>query len=82
MPGTMEHWRADYCLARSETDDIIAAQPCLDRESKILFRSDCTAKLHYKREMCKLSNGSSIKMIDACVRDPDFQGLIVRNHGA
>jgi hypothetical protein len=78
----MEHWRADYCMAQSETDDVIAAQPCLDRESKILFRSDCTAKLHYKREMCKLSIGDSVEKIDACVRDPSFQGLTVQNNGA
>lgn len=34
IAGEAIHWQADYCLYEVGTDDIIAADPCLDREAK------------------------------------------------
>jgi hypothetical protein len=83
VPGAMEHWRADYCMSQVGTDDVLAAQPCLEKEQTLLFRSACTAKLHYKRKMCELSVRASGKgSVDVCVKDPLFQGRTVRNGGA
>jgi len=83
VPGAMEHWRADYCMSQVGTDDVLAAQACLEKEQTRLFRSSCTAKLHYKREMCELSVRSSGKgSVEACVKDPLFRGHTVRNAGA
>jgi hypothetical protein len=83
VPGTMAHWRADYCVSLVGTDDVIATQPCLEKERQILFRSSCTAKLHYKRKMCELSiRSSGAGSVEACIKDPLFQGHVVRNGGA
>jgi hypothetical protein len=83
VPGEMAHWRADYCMSKVGTDDIIAAQPCLEKEWKRRVRSACSAKLHYKREMCKLSVSNGVAdSVQACMQDPRFQGLVVRNGGA
>jgi hypothetical protein len=83
VSGRMEHWRADYCMAELGTDDIVAAQPCLEREVRVSFRSSCTANLHYKRRMCKLSfKSGTVSSVDSCVKDPNFQGFAVRNGGA
>lgn len=84
IPGDLLHWQADYCMAEIGTDDIIAATPCLERESQIRFRSACNGKLHYKQAMCKLSvgAGSYSGSLDSCVKDPLFIGPTVRNGGA
>ncbi|MCL2021072.1 MAG: hypothetical protein FWG81_02975 [Betaproteobacteria bacterium] len=82
VPGEMEHWQADYCMGQVGTDDIIAAQPCLEKEWKRIFRSACTAKLHYKRRMCEQSiRRSGAGSVEECVKDPLFQGFAVRNGG-
>ena len=84
IPGDALHWQADYCLYVVGTDDIIAAGPCLERESKILFRSRCNEKFHYKRAICELiiKSGGRSGTIDNCVQDPTFVGPTVRNGGA
>ena len=83
LPGDLEHWQADYCMSLIGTDDVIAAQPCLEKEWKKVFQSTCAGKIHYKRLMCersvKLNKTGSVK---ECVKDGAFQGPTVRNGGA
>ena len=84
IPGELQHWQADYCMATMETDDIIAASSCLEHESQIRFRSPCNGKYRYKQGMCELSvrSGSYTGSVDHCVKDPLFLGPTVRNGGA
>ena len=84
IPGEALHWQADYCLYKVGTDDIIAAGPCLERESKINFRSSCNEKFYYKRAICELviKSGSRSGTASSCVQDPTFVGPTVRNGGA
>jgi hypothetical protein len=84
IPGGLQHWQADYCMAKIETDDIIAASACLERESQIRFRSPCNGKHRYKQGMCELAvrNGSYARSVDTCVKDSLFLGPTVRNGGA
>jgi hypothetical protein len=84
IPGELLHWQADYCLFKTGTDDIIAAGPCLERESQIRFRSPCNGKFRYKSALCELVIGAGQRSgsIDSCVKDPLFIGPTVRNGGA
>jgi hypothetical protein len=84
IPGDYVQWRADYCLFKSETDDIIAASSCLEYESRRLFRSSCTGKIYYKRSLCELAiaAGQRSDSVDSCLKDPLFIGPTVRNGGA
>lgn len=84
IAGELAHWQADYCLFRTETDDIIAAGPCLERESNVRFRNSCDGKLHYKRALCELAIGAGQRPgpIEGCVEDPVFMGTTVRHGGA
>ena len=84
VPGELQYWQADYCMAGIGTDDIIVASDCLERESRIRFRSSCSGKLRYKQAMCKLAvrAGSYSGSVDSCVEDPLFIGATVRNGGA
>ena len=84
IPGEMAHWQADYCMAQVGTDDIIAAGPCLERESAVRFRSACSAKQHYKAGLCEqvIANGARRGSVEACVADPEFAGRTVRDGGA
>jgi hypothetical protein len=77
------HWIADYCMSRLETDDEIAAGPCISKELARKFRSQCAAKLHYKKALCGLAFSRKQLKTDAarCVRDKDFVGRTVRNGG-
>lgn len=83
IPGDLLHWQADYCLFKTGTDDIIAAGPCLERESQIDFRSSCSGKFHYKRALCELAIGAGQRSgpIGGCIKDPLFIGPTVRNGG-
>jgi hypothetical protein len=84
IPGDPLHWQADYCMAEIGTDDVIAAGPCLERESKVRFRDPCEGKFRYKQGICELAvrNRSYSGAVDACVEDPLFVGPTVRNGGA
>ncbi|WP_190285766.1 hypothetical protein [Montanilutibacter psychrotolerans] len=83
VPGKAIQWQVDYCLFRSETDDVIAAQPCMDREGTRRFSSECARKRHYKHRLCELQVGAGVRegSIEQCVRDPEFSGRAVRNDG-
>jgi hypothetical protein len=82
-PGEPVQWIADYCMAKLATDDEIAASDCISEESKIMFRSSCTAKLHFKRSLCEVlvKSGTREGTVDACVDDPTFFGTTVGRGG-
>lgn len=84
VPGELVQWRADYCLFKIGTDDLIAAGPCMAREAKTPFPNSCEGKLHYKRKLCRLVIGAGQRTgsMDSCVADPLFPGPTVRNGGA
>ena len=83
IPGSPIQWVADYCLFTSATDDLIAAQPCIDREHSRAFPDACTAKRHYKRLLCAAHMDAGIRTdaVDACVADREFSGRVVREDG-
>jgi hypothetical protein len=82
-PGEPVQWIADYCMARLGTDDEIAASDCISKESEIMFRSSCTAKLHFKRSLCEVlvKSGTRKGTVNACVDDPAFFGTTVLHGG-
>jgi hypothetical protein len=82
-PGEAIQWIADYCMATVETDDEIAASPCIATESARAFGSACAAKLHYKRKLCELviRNGSRSGSVDGCAGDATFVGPTVEHGG-
>ena len=82
-PGETTQWIADYCMARIGTDDEIAASDCISQQSQLMFRSSCTAKLHFKKALCEVLVKARTRSgaIDACVNDPGFMGNTVRNGG-
>ncbi|MBC8023851.1 MAG: hypothetical protein H7Y14_12065 [Burkholderiales bacterium] len=83
LPGERIQWAADYCMARLETDDEIAAGECIGEEMGRKFKDACAAKVHAKTAMCRLAiaRGQRHDGVDACVRDPAFVGSTVRNGG-
>lgn len=83
LSGSGYQWLADYCLLKIETDDLIAAQDCMDAESKNAFSSECEQKRYYKKLMCHLSitKGVYVGTEQSCIDDPSFMGNVVRNNG-
>ena len=74
---------ADYCMSQLETDDEIAASPCISAEAARVFMSDCAAKVYYKKTMCELAISRRQRQddINNCVADQTFMGSTVRNGG-
>jgi hypothetical protein len=70
-------------MAVVESDDIIAADPCMQEDSKVSYRNGCEARQHYKREMCRMAirRGSERRSLEQCFRDPLFMGSTVANDG-
>ncbi len=83
IPGEKIHWIADFCMAKLETDDEIAAGDCIGAELERAPRDACAAKRKYKRALCELSikNGHLKPDVRACLADPAFAGSTVRNGG-
>jgi len=83
VKGPRIQWQADYCMWKVESDDIIAADPCMRADGKRHYRNDCEAKLHYKREMCRMAmRNRAIEQSEAqCMKDPSFAGPTVSNNG-
>jgi len=81
--GERIHWMADYCMSKLETDDEIAASPCIDEELKRAFKGDCAAKIYYKNALCRLSIFRKLRPdgIKSCLADQTFMGPTVRNGG-
>jgi hypothetical protein len=83
VPGEPVHWVADWCMATLQTDDEIAASDCIARHPVSAFASGCAAKLHFKRELCRLLRGAQAtpEALQACVDDPQVMGRTVREGG-
>jgi hypothetical protein len=84
ISGEAVQWQADYCLFAAGTDDLVAAQPCMDLEAKVNFPNDCTEKQYYKKHLCTLAidSGSRPGPVEQCMQDTQFYGPTVRNGGA
>ena len=83
LQGEKIQWIADYCMAKLETDDEIAAGDCIGKGLERKFRSDAEAKVHFKRELCRLAIARKTRKggLDSCVADAAFMGSTVRNGG-
>lgn len=83
IPGDAVHWVADYCMATLQTDDEIPASDCIAAHPVNAFASDCAAKRHYKRELCRLLQAADATSaaIEHCVGDPAVLGRTVREGG-
>ena len=70
-------------MSKLETDDEIAASPCIDAELKRAFKDDCAAKIFYKYALCRLSISRKLRPdgIRNCLADKTFMGPMVRNGG-
>jgi hypothetical protein len=83
VAGERMHWVVDYCMAKLETDDEIAASDCIAGELEKAPRNACVAKRSYKQRLCELvvSRKNPNGTVAACVADPRFAGSTVRNGG-
>lgn len=83
IPGQSGEWQLDYCLAAMQTDDVVAAQPCLDHERRRHQGEECAARRHYKQDWCRVTvrNGGSGQSLAECLADPEASGPTVRSHG-
>lgn len=83
VPGHVVQWQADYCLFLMGTDDLVAAQDCIEHERHRDFRTACEAKRHYRRAWCEATAAAGVRSgtIEACARDPDAMGTVVRQDG-
>ena len=81
--GEAIQWQADYCMLESQTDDLIAAQPCMDRESRTRRGEECARRRYYKREWCRglVANGAMQRSYAECIADPELVGPTVRGAG-
>lgn len=81
IPGDAVQWQADYCLYVTGTDDIVAAQPCIEVEMARTFPDACAAKRHYKRLLCGFAvrDGWARGTLAQCLDDASFHGTTVGN---
>jgi hypothetical protein len=81
IPGSASQWQADYCLAAVQTDDIVAAQPCLEHEQRRRLGEECAARRHYKQDWCRLLVRSHAReqTLAQCLADPEAAGPTVRS---
>ena len=83
VKGPKIQWLADYCMRKVESDDIIAADSCMQEDQKNHYKSECEAKIKYKKEMCAMAIASGwVKQTpEQCFANPEFMGITVRNGG-
>jgi len=83
IAGHSSQWQADYCMLAMETDDLIAAEPCLEHERKRRHGEECAARRHYKQDWCRLlvRNGATAQSFVECIADPEAAGKIVKGGG-
>jgi len=83
IPGTATQWQADYCLAAEHTDDLVAAQPCIDFERGRSHGDECAARRHYKQDWCRLVTRQGVRQqtLAACIADPEASGPVVKENG-
>ena len=84
IPGESIQWQGDYCLMAMQTDDIVAAEPCMRVESKTWHGEECARRRYFKQEWCRgiVDNGSSTRSLAECIADPEAAGSIVQGGGA
>ena len=79
VPGVTARWRAAYCMAAGQTDDLEQAgvQRCLMRSEprQLLSMKPCAKNEYWKRQICQVTSKGSA--VDACVRDKAFIPAIV-----
>jgi hypothetical protein len=80
IPGESVKWQADYCMARMQTDDLVAAQACMDHESQLRQGEECARRRHYKREWCRQVVDQHLlqRSFAECIADPEQGGAIVK----
>ena len=85
VKGPRIQWLADYCMFKVESDDIVAASPCMRASGKHRHRNDCEAKKYYKRQICRIAMAaqpaSTRRTVEQCFNDKSFAGPTVRNGG-
>src|SRR5205085_2896624 len=83
IEGSRTHWAADFCMAKLQTDDEIAASECIAEEIARRFQSECEAKRYYKRAMCEAAVSKKYRggTLAECLADRSFIGATVRNGG-
>ena len=81
VAGPRIQWQADYCMFMVESDDIVAADPCMRADSKRRYRNDCEAKKYYKRQICRRLAKLTDQSEEECVKDPSVMGPTVSNNG-
>ena len=84
IAGHSSQWQADFCLAVTETDDLIAAEPCLEHERRRPRRSEeCALRRYYKQEWCRevVGHGGLPMSLAECIADPSQAGPTVKGAG-
>jgi len=81
IAGHSSQWQADFCLAVTQTDDLIAAEPCLKHERRRPQRTEeCALRRYYKQEWCRevTTKGGLPMSFAECIADPAQGGMIVK----
>ena len=83
VAGMGIHWIADYCMSKLETDDEIAASSCINSQAARAFKTECAARIYYKKALCRLAIARKQRPNDIkkCLADTTFVGPTVRNGG-
>ena len=84
VPGITVRWRAAYCMAFEQTDDLEQAgvQRCLNRSepAAVWPLNPCAKNEYWKRQVCQAT--SRRDDVEACVRDKTFiPDIVVRGGG-
>ena len=83
VPGITVRWRAAYCMAIEQTDDLEQAgvQRCLNRAEPAAVRTlkPCARNEYWKRRLCQST--SRRDDVEGCVRDKTFIPDIVARGG-
>jgi hypothetical protein len=83
-PGITVRWKAAYCMAVNQTDDLEQAgvQRCLSQRdpAAIRTRSACAQNLYWKTRLCGELHKGRRSAVDECVKDRAMIPRIV-DHG-
>lgn len=80
IPGEAIKWQADYCMLETQSDDLIAAQPCMDREAQTRHGEECARRRYFKRAWCRgvVHNGTLGRSVAECIGDPGQSSAILK----
>jgi hypothetical protein len=80
IDGESIQWQADYCMMAMQTDDLIAADRCMDIESRTYHGEECARRRYFKQEWCRgvVDNGSLPRTLAECIADPEAGGHTVQ----